>query len=76
MTAYRQQALVCAALLAKGPCRPRDIKASVPDAAKILLGNVYGWFVRIERGVYALTDAGRAALVRWPQTLPGAANAA
>jgi len=76
MTAYRQQALVCAALLANGPCRPRDIKAAVPDAPKILLGNVYGWFARIERGVYALTDEGRAALVRWPQTRPGAANAA
>jgi len=67
MTAYRQQALACAALLANGPCRPRDIKAAVPDAPKILLGNVYGWFARVEHGVYALTEDGRAALVRWPQ---------
>jgi hypothetical protein len=36
-----------------------------PDAPKILLHNVYGWFVRVERGVYGLTEAGRAALVRW-----------
>ena len=76
MTAYRQQALACAALLANGPCRPRDIKAAVPDAPKILLGNVYGWFVRVERGVYALTDDGRAALARWPQIVPSTANAA
>jgi hypothetical protein len=34
---------------------------------KILLHNVYGWFDRAERGIYVLTDAGRAALKRWPQ---------
>ena len=66
MTAYRQRALACASALAAGPRRPRDLKAEVPDAAKILLGNVYGWFLRAERGVYCLTDAGRAALERWP----------
>jgi len=66
MTAYRQQALGCAAALSDGPRRPRDLKAAMPDAPQILLGNVYGWFVRVERGVYALTDQGRAALIRWP----------
>jgi hypothetical protein len=69
MTAYRQQALACAASLMAGPRRTRDIKAAVPEAPKILLRNVYGWFVRIDRGVYALTDAGKAALLRWPQSL-------
>ena len=67
MTAYRQQALACAAALASGPQRPRDLRPAMPDAAKILLHNVYGWFAREARGIYALTDAGRAALVRWPQ---------
>ena len=67
MTAYRQRALACAALLVEGPRRPRDLRAAVPDAAKILLRNVYGWFARTERGVYALTPAGRDALARWPQ---------
>ena len=66
MTAYRQQALACAAALAEGPRRPRDLKAAQPDASRILLSNVYGWFVRVERGVYGLTDLGRAALIRWP----------
>ena len=42
-----------------------DLKEAAPDAPKILLHNVYGWFARVERGVYALTEAGRAALVRW-----------
>ena len=67
MTAYRQQALACAAALAHGSMRPRDLKLQVPEAPKILRGNVYGWFINVERGVYTLTDAGRAALKRWPE---------
>ena len=66
MTAYRQQALACASVLAQGAQRVRDLRQSVPDAPKILQGNVYGWFVREERGIYALTKAGRVALERWP----------
>ena len=67
MTAYRQQALACASELANGPRRVRELRSDIPDAGKILLHNVYGWFDRIERGIYVLTDTGRAALKRWPQ---------
>ncbi len=67
MTAYRQRALACAVALEAGPRRPRDLKPAIPDAPQILRGNVYGWFANVERGVYALTDAGRAALSRWPE---------
>lgn len=73
MTAYRQQALACASALAEGPRRVRDLRVDIPDAGKILLHNVYGWFDRAERGVYLLTDAGRTALKRWPQPGPGSA---
>ena len=74
MTAYRQQALACALAMVEGPRRRRDLKSAIPDAAKILQGNVYGWFARAERGVYDLTDAGRAALERWPQPRPAQAS--
>lgn len=67
MTAYRQEALSCAAALAGGPKRPRDLKPRSPNAPKILQRNVYGWFLRTDRGIYDLTDAGREALTRWPQ---------
>jgi len=67
MTAYRQQALACAFSMTDGPRRVRDLKPEIPDAPKILQHNVYGWFDRAERGVYGLTEAGRAALKRWPQ---------
>jgi len=70
MTAYRQQALACAAVLARAPARPRDLKISMPDAPKILARNVYGWFLRPARGVYALSEGGRAALTRWKALLP------
>lgn len=69
MTAYRQQALVCARALVAGPRRPRDLAASVPKAAAILHRNVYGWFERTAHGVYALTPAGHDALARWPVTI-------
>lgn len=58
MTAYRQQAIACAVALAGGPLRPRDLKQAVPTAGQILLNNYYGWFERIEKGVYGLTPAG------------------
>jgi hypothetical protein len=66
MTAYRQQALACAAALQAGPLRPRDLKTITPSAATILRGNVYGWFERIDRGLYGLTAIGAEALIRWP----------
>ena len=70
MTAYRQQALACAAALQWGPARPRELKPNLPDAPKILRTNVYDWFVRVERGVYTLSNGGRAALVRWKAHIP------
>ncbi|MEO6381347.1 MAG: DUF2161 family putative PD-(D/E)XK-type phosphodiesterase [Nitrobacter sp.] len=76
MTAYRQQALSCAAAMAAGPRRVRDLRTENLDAGKILLHNVYGWFDRVDRGIYILTDAGHAALKRWPQHCPEAAPTA
>ncbi len=70
MTAYRQEALGCAAVLAQGPARPRDLKLLLPDAAKILQRNVYGWFERVDRGVYGLTADGHAALTRFAAHIP------
>src|SRR5262249_36095874 len=67
MTAYRQRALACAAAMSDGPKRPRDLKQHAPDAARMLLSNVYGWFLRVERGLYGITPDGVAALARWPQ---------
>ncbi len=66
MTAYRQQAMLCAEALSAGPLRPRDMRERAPDAGKILLSNVYGWFERVKPGVYQLTELGRAAVPASP----------
>jgi hypothetical protein len=65
MTAYRQEALRCAGLLAKnGPMKIAALKlaADAPKAAAILSADYYGWFERIERGIYGLTPKGRMGL--------------
>lgn len=65
MTAYRQEALRCARLLAdRGPMKLADMRksADVPNAARILQQDVYGWFERLDRGVYGLTPKGQAGL--------------
>ena len=35
----------------------------MPNAAKILRHDHYGWFERVSRGIYALTPLGRTGLV-------------
>jgi hypothetical protein len=70
MTAYRQRALTCAVRLYSGPGRPRDLRETIPDAGRILCRNVYGWFERIQPGLYRLTAGGEAALQRWCADLP------
>lgn len=65
MTAYRQDALRCAAHLAEsGPGAPAALARAtgVAKAAAILRADHYGWFERIARGSYALTPKGQAAL--------------
>ena len=70
MTAYRQQALDCAAAMREGPQRPRDLRPVAPDAGSILLRNVYGWFEKVDRGLYRLSESGHAALQRWGENRP------
>ncbi len=68
MTAYRQQALRCAELLAlNGPMKLAAMRAAadVPNVASILQSDVYGWFERVERGVYTITPKGRQGLERF-----------
>jgi hypothetical protein len=68
MTAYRQEALRCAALLqANGPMTVAALRrdAPAPRAGRILQDDVYGWFQRIERGTYTLSPAGTQGLARF-----------
>jgi hypothetical protein len=61
VTAYRQDALACAAHLAgAGPCKGAVVRdaTGVMRATAIMRDNHYGWFEKVETGVYALTAAG------------------
>jgi hypothetical protein len=73
VTAYRQEALRLAVLLRRGgPTRVAVLRreADAPRAARILQDNVYGWFERTARGVYALTEAGDRALATFAHAVP------
>jgi len=65
VTAYRQDALRCATVLdAQGPTKASQVAtaAGVPQAAGLMYRDVYGWFQRIDRGVYELSPKGLVAL--------------
>lgn len=74
VTAYRQDALRCVKFLdASGEAALADIRAhtKVERAAGILQRDVYGWFERVERGVYGLTPKGCAAVEAYAYALDG-----
>ncbi|GAB5448212.1 DUF2161 domain-containing phosphodiesterase [Gymnodinialimonas sp.] len=63
VTAYRQEALLCAEFLAlAGEAKGAEVAKStgVARATLIMRNNHYGWFEKVAVGVYALTDTGRA----------------
>ena len=68
VTAYRQDALNCAAYLAReGPSKGAVVKAAtgVERATTIMRDDHYGWFERVEIGVYALTPKGAEGLTAY-----------
>jgi len=68
VTGYRQDALRCAAFLAEnGDAKGADVArgSGVRVATSLMANNHYGWFQRVSRGVYGLTDAGSEGLKHW-----------
>lgn len=77
VTAYRESSLVVADYLAAyGPAKPREIKAAtgVDNTQAILHRNVYGWFSRVEPGVYELASPGQDALKVYADVVQVAAS--
>lgn len=65
VTAYRQDATSCAIHLANsGATKGAEVAKTtgIGRATQIMRDNYYGWFYRVERGVYDLTDLGKAAI--------------
>jgi hypothetical protein len=74
VTAYRQDALAIAGLLGiEGPQRGAEVarRTGVEAATRIMRDNHYGWFARLDRGIYDLTEAGRDAVA---SAVPGDAT--
>jgi hypothetical protein len=68
VTSYRQDALKVAACLADhGPGKGAVVAAAtgVPKATAIMAADHYGWFERVETGIYMLTPKGVAGLAAW-----------
>lgn len=65
MTSYRQGALRCAKVLHdEGACKASYVSkmAGFDKARNAMADNHYGWFEKVDRGVYGLTPAGAKAL--------------
>ena len=68
MTAYRQKALAIAEYLREhGETKAAIIARSLaePRTRVILYDNVYGWFDRLGKGVYALSPRGEIEFAQW-----------
>lgn len=68
VTAYRQDALKCAAHLAEcGATKGAEVAQStgVAAATRLMRDNHYGWFDKVEKGVYALSASGAEGLKHW-----------
>ncbi|MEM7320752.1 MAG: DUF2161 family putative PD-(D/E)XK-type phosphodiesterase [Pseudomonadota bacterium] len=68
VTAYRQDALRCAAHLAQqGACKGSKVASAtgVGQATRLMRDNHYGWFERMGNGVYGLTETGAEGLKHW-----------
>jgi hypothetical protein len=75
VTAYRQEALRCAMLIEQGGRASLKMLREtglVPNAASILQRDVYGWFHRLGRATYGLTERARQDMRRFvaAQALP------
>lgn len=71
VTAYREASILIASCLELyGPLSPKQLRALGSDDKKttsILSQNFYGWFERVKKGVYALTEEGRKDLQQYPE---------
>lgn len=72
VTAYRQDALVCAAhLAAQGPSKGAEVARAtgVTRATTLMRDNHYGWFEKVEKGIYRLSPQGRTGLADWDHSV-------
>ena len=71
VTAYRETAIYIATCMLQfdQPMKPAELRAydTGKKTTSILSANHYGWFQRIDRGIYQLTDRGKTDLAKYPE---------
>lgn len=70
VTAYRERAVHLAHLLDRhGPSSPAQLRrlGASEQSGQVLYANHYGWFRRVQRGIYDLTDTGRTDIQQYSQ---------
>jgi hypothetical protein len=68
LTAYRQRSIrIAEFLLTQENISGAAVNKAIdePQATQFLRDNYYGWFKKVDRGVYSLAEEGRAALPYW-----------
>ena len=72
ITSYRQDALRCLSYIdEQGAARLKEIreKTQVERAGGILQKDHYGWFTRVDRGIYDITPQGKTALTTFSSAI-------
>ncbi|MCK5820019.1 MAG: hypothetical protein KAH18_12450 [Psychromonas sp.] len=68
LTAYRQRCIrISQYLLTHKTAKGAEIKKAIeePQATRMMYQNYYGWFEKVNTGIYQLTEKGRSELPHW-----------
>ena len=72
LTAYRQRSIrIAEYLLTQTTAKGAEVNNAIdePQATLFLRNNYYGWYNKIDRGVYELSKKGKAELPNWKESL-------
>lgn len=72
MTAYKENCIHIACCLERfGPLSPKSLRqmGTGEKTLSILTNNYYGWFERVQRGLYNISDFGKKKLKEYPQVV-------
>lgn len=70
VTAYTEKCIHIACILDMyGSLSPKQIRdlGGAENTQAILKSNAYGWFEKIDRGIYSITDKGRRGILQYPE---------
>lgn len=72
MTAYKENCIQIACLLEReGPTSPKNLRkmGTGDKTLSILTQNYYGWFEKVSRGIYTITEKGKEEIKQFPEII-------